>query len=1706
MLLKYFFLVAYLLLIFHFILVSSLWWRRRRSRRPPPSPVNCRVSPWTPFSACSSKCGIGTITRRRHIIKYPAYGGSSCPYLVESRQCGSPNGRCGDICNPVDGSCSCVSRPGYKLEADGKSCGDINECENGNGGCINSKCRNTYGSYWCECLPGYKPSTMNSRNCLPKSCSPLIPRQCPRTAYYDEFGAACMPAKINCPHGRGYMKSCSINCNKNFKIAVIKSPNIGEAFAENFRKANFKRPNRRTVCSLDRKTENVIWDWNPNTSPYYCRRINDPPSNIVFSNIVIDKKIKILSSIGHFTANDPQDDQLTFTIVNAEANFYFLIQGNLLLAKKRLVWKPQSNNIYTVKINVSDNGSPVMFTTKSFNITVLNINDPPYDIKLSNNEVFENVNIGFVVGKLTARDDDLGQKRTSNFTWEMVDSDMDYFKLLGHQIIVAKILDHEAKNVHRIKVKCTDSGNPPKSSSIQSLFIVVRDSNDSLKYINLTNNRVPENSDIGTIIGNFVTIVEDNSTLNFDLNGNDVIIREKFALLGVPKYEYRIMSGKFGEIFSAPLVVKGLLDYEKKNEYIVGLAVSDPGGVTHKDFRIEVTDVNEAPTDILLSNKFLAENSLSSTMIGEFLVKDPDVKSVPPQTHICSLENSLSGDEDEFYISHETDRNILRVNWNNHLDFERKSFYNINVTCHDAGFGISKLLKIFVTDLNEAPTSLYLSNSTLQENSPNMTYIGTLTAEDPDGSNQSFTYTLTDNTASFLIGGTNHDELFHLGSVDYELTPSLLVHVIVTDGGGLHFEKILTINVLDVNDVPTDIELRKNSFLKENSVENIFISNVVMIDEDKNTKTSCKLLDSSEDRMKLNLLTLLVGPRPTDYESLDSSKSLKINISCEDEFGMSINKLFVIPVKDVNEPPSMMELIGKEIRENMNSSFVGIVNITDPDVGQRFDCRILKSRGAFNNASFYIDNNSNPPILKTLRPLDFEDQRMIYINVKCKEILANHNELANFMEQQFRIDVIDINEYPKIHCDAPFIVWPSFSSGSAIGLVTSYDPDNERFYKSQRENKDGSTEVQKQLLQYSLGMKNATSWPFDISNDGILYLEKSLSSQLYNGSITFPVRVNDDGTLLEIVNDTYQIKTDEIKQSIENCTLVIATNDTNLDIQLSSNLIHESASSGSVIGYFSLVPARGFKDSVTYHLLKDEDDVLPPFEINGNILSVKKDSSLDYERLTSDKTIPIRVSSRAKKSGVFTKIFLIKVLDVNEEPTSICLMFPRHSQDCSVVGEVFIEDLDYPQLKCDLNQTLDLQPYSNKLSEYTCHIEEGKGTLSNLIEVNDHFYVKDRPPKLYVKKNIFHRGHRSYDVPILCRSTLHPLHILSKILVVDIQVPDDDNCRDKELCTSCPQPKFCLSNVKAGGKCVDEEHRINLTINILPSFFKKPGFIISIESYVKNVIEGNNNGKSLKNLVQEFEGKNIVSKNIVSRKRRSVRNTYVELLLYMNEGRSTKVVLACAEKPNYNLILASDACALLENTDVQCLSDPYSSAERQNKKTNKFPQWSIYVSTVGIIIVLIVIFVIIWRKQKNVKLQDTPIVHFNQHSDTVVLGSMDETLVDNNGYVCTSVGKRQLDVESVFNPVYHQGNCHIKGNTEITKEMLMIPYPINEPPPSYEQIENIFYERADEVRTNENVGHGSRDNPLYDFGLQRTSDNPLYGRINKHAHLPNVAE
>lgn len=80
----------------------------------------------------------------------------------------------------------------------------------------------------------------------------------------------------------------------------------------------------------------------------------------------------------------------------------------------------------------------------------------------------------------------------------------------------------------------------------------------------------------------------------------------------------------------------------------------------------------------------------------------------------------------------------------------------------------------------------------------------------------------------------------------------------------------------------------------------------------------------------------------------------------------------------------------------------------------------------------------------------------------------------------------DVNETPQILCETPFYASPSFSRGSIVGQLQSYDPDNERYHISKRRNPSGPFDKRKQLLIYSFLNENII-WPFHMTLTGIIY-------------------------------------------------------------------------------------------------------------------------------------------------------------------------------------------------------------------------------------------------------------------------------------------------------------------------------------------------------------------------------------------------------------------------------------------------------------------------------------------------------------------------------------------------------------------------------------------------------------------------------------------
>lgn len=116
-------------------------------------------------------------------------------------------------------------------------------------------------------------------------------------------------------------------------------------------------------------------------------------------------------------------------------------------------------------------------------------------------------------------------------------------------------------------------------------------------------------------------------------------------------------------------------------------------------------------------------------------------------------------------------------------------------------------LAITLTDVNEAPAAITLSNASVDEHTDSSSgyRVGTLSTTDLD-SGDTTTYTIVGgaDAACFSIGGTRSDELvLSDGLLDYESQASYAVTVRITDSGGLTYDQPRVIFVGDQAEPPT---------------------------------------------------------------------------------------------------------------------------------------------------------------------------------------------------------------------------------------------------------------------------------------------------------------------------------------------------------------------------------------------------------------------------------------------------------------------------------------------------------------------------------------------------------------------------------------------------------------------------------------------------------------------------------------------------------------------------------------------------------------------------------------------------------------------------------------------------------------------------------------------------------------------------------------
>jgi Ca2+-binding RTX toxin-like protein len=176
---------------------------------------------------------------------------------------------------------------------------------------------------------------------------------------------------------------------------------------------------------------------------------------------------------------------------------------------------------------------------------------------------------------------------------------------------------------------------------------------------------------------------------------------------------------------------------------------------------------------------------------------------------------------------------------------ETKASYSIRVRSTDlAGNSFETSQTIAVNDVNEfALSAISDSNSVgnaIDENSVTGTTVGiTASARDLDATNNTVTYSLTNNAGGRFAINSTSGVVTVAGTLDYEAAPSRSIDVLASSSDGSTSTQAFTIAINDVNEAPTALSLVTPASLNENVITTagIKVSDITITDDALGTNT-----------------------------------------------------------------------------------------------------------------------------------------------------------------------------------------------------------------------------------------------------------------------------------------------------------------------------------------------------------------------------------------------------------------------------------------------------------------------------------------------------------------------------------------------------------------------------------------------------------------------------------------------------------------------------------------------------------------------------------------------------------------------------------------------------------------------------------------------------------------------------------------------------
>ena len=527
----------------------------------------------------------------------------------------------------------------------------------------------------------------------------------------------------------------------------------------------------------------------------------------------------------------------------------------------------ESTTSYNLAVTVSDGVNTSATEIVVVNVNDLNDNDPVVTASQSLT-IAEDIANESAVGAALAKDDDAA---TSFSSWtETGGTGVSIFEINASTGAITVTdntnLDYEATTSYTYTVTVSDGTN---TSALETITIKITDEND------------------------VTPVVTASQTFNIDENAVntasvETVLASDGDVTATTFSSWTITAGNTNSVFAInsstgeiTLNDANELDFEQMTSYKLSVTVSDGLNTSMvEDLVISLNNVNEVPSAIQLSNATIAENTANGTEIGTLTASDVDASQTFTYT-IADIENfEIVGD-----------KLVSKTAFN----FETQNTYAAEITVTDqGGLTYKQSFSIQISDEYEAPIGISLSNASIAENLAIGTEVGTLTTDDVDAS-QTFTYTIADNENFEIVG----DKLLSKAVFNFARMNSYIVEITVKDQENLSLKKAFTIQILNINESPTVIQL-SNASIAENSKIGTEVGILRATDPDINQTFTFSLSENKYFEVD--------GDRIVSKEIFDFEDhiSYSVKVIVTDQGELSYDDRFTLQIKDVNEAPEFL--------------------------------------------------------------------------------------------------------------------------------------------------------------------------------------------------------------------------------------------------------------------------------------------------------------------------------------------------------------------------------------------------------------------------------------------------------------------------------------------------------------------------------------------------------------------------------------------------------------------------------------------------------------------------------------------------------------------------------------------------------------------------------------------------------------------------------